>query len=68
MGFHPAWFCPLGTGGWEGLLNRQNPLGAAKVICRRSLMEKIAQTLIEIKNKYEFQRAAWSDCKHHQDN
>ena len=31
-------------------------------------MEKIAQTLIEIKNKYEFQSAAWSDCKHHQHN
>ena len=36
-----------------------------KVIYQQSLKEKISQTLIEIKNKYEFQSATWSDYKQH---
>ena len=49
-----------------GLLNGQNPLSVAKVICWGSLKENISQTLLEIKNKYkEFQSATWSDYKHH---
>ena len=53
LGFHPAWFCPLRTWGWEavGLFNAQNPFTRTKVICRRFLKEKIAQTLIEINKK-----------------
>ena len=34
-----------------------------KVICWRSLKEKIAQTY-EIKNKLEYESATWSDYKH----
>ena len=56
-----------GTGGGGGLLNGQNQLSVTKVIesCRRSLKEKISQTLTEIKNKSEFQSATWSKYKHH---
>ena len=35
MGFHPAWFCPLRTGGVEGgggLANGQNLLSVTKVV------------------------------------
>ena len=34
--FHPAWYCPLRTGGW-GLLNRLNLSSVRKVISRWSL-------------------------------
>ena len=37
--------------GGGGLLKGKNPLSVTKVICWRSLKEKIVQTLIEIKNK-----------------
>ena len=47
-----------------GLLNRKNLSGMMKVIWW-SPKEKITQTLFEIKIKYEFQSATWSDCKHH---
>ena len=54
------------NGGWGSLLNERNLLSVTKAVCWRSLKEKIAQTLTEIKKKKkEFQSATWSDYKHH---
>ena len=69
-GFIQPGFVRQGQGGGGGggeLLNGQNQLSVTKVIesCRRSLKEKISQTLTEIKNKSEFQSATWSKYKHH---
>ena len=55
------------VGGWwggRGLIGLQNPLSVTKVIRRRSLKEKIARTLIEIKNKKEFESVTWSHYKY----